>query len=185
MMDTISVKTMDAGVVADFETLLSKPPEGWCWCVAWEVPTWDGWGDRSAEENEALRKALWLKGEFDGYVIYENAQPIGWVRVGPTSRWPKLATSRGMELRDDLFIFTCFGMRPEKRGRGLMRDAVSQVLGNLSRRGIKEVAAIPKKTSGARVEDGEVWNGPEGLFKALGFRPVREEQTFIELRLKL
>ena len=181
---TISIKSLDAEVAPDFENLLSRPPESWCWCVAWEVPTWDGWGDRTAEENRSLRRLLWVKGEYDGYVIYANDQPIGWIRVGPTSRWPKLA-SRGVELRDDLYIITCLGMIPEQRGRGLMRAAVIQVLTHLGDRGITEVAAIPKKFDNNHVADGEVWNGPERLYASLGFRQIREEKTFVEVRLLL
>lgn len=181
----ISVRLLDVDVVPDFKTLLSMPPDGWCWCVAWGVPTWDGWTGRSAEQNKALRESLWVKGEYDGYVVYENNQPIGWIRVGPTARWPKLAASRGVELRDDLFVFTCFGLRPEHRGQGKLCAAVAQVLDNLRDRGIKEVAAIPKKFNNESVEDGQIWNGPERLFQRLGFHRVREEGAFVEVRLIL
>jgi hypothetical protein len=39
---------------------------GWCNCVAWWVTGWDGWGERTAEENRQLRQSLLKKGEYDG-----------------------------------------------------------------------------------------------------------------------
>ena len=39
---------------ADFFDLHSKKNgEGWCCCVASWVPTWDGWGERSARHDGA------------------------------------------------------------------------------------------------------------------------------------
>ncbi len=43
----------------DFFRLHSDANEaGWCQCVAWWVPSWDGWADRTAEENRRLRDEL-------------------------------------------------------------------------------------------------------------------------------
>ena len=36
---------------------------GWCRCVAWWVPTWDEFRDRTAEQNAAQRDAL--RGELE------------------------------------------------------------------------------------------------------------------------
>lgn len=43
---------------------------GWCACTAWWVP-WAGFGERTAEQNAALRAELFGRGEYDGYLAME------------------------------------------------------------------------------------------------------------------
>ena len=184
-MQRLAVKCLDASTQGDFSLLMSAPANNWCWCVAWEVPTWEGWSDRSAEDNRQLRETLWLQGQYDGYVIYSEQEPIGWVRVGPSSCWPKLASSRGVELSDSLYIITCVGILPEHRGQGHLRAGLMLVLDELRNNGVAEVAAVPKRYDNKRVGDDKVWNGPEQLYQQLGFRPVRREEDYVEVRLSL
>lgn len=66
-----------------------------------------------------------------------------------------------------------------------MRSAISLIIDDLRRLGVKEVAAIPKRFYRKQVDASEVWNGPERLFEDLGFCRVREEEAFSEVRLEL
>lgn len=173
-MDRHVVRPISPDTLDDMRKLLQQPPEGWCWCVAWEVPTWEGWTERSAEQNCALRERLWAHGEYHGYVFYLDNSPVGWCRVGPTRAWPKFCAHRNVEASDDVYAFTCFGMRPHVRGEGHLHVFFKQVLADLSRRGVKRVIAVPKKFQD-RQADGRVWNGPASLFLKAGFVPMRDE----------
>ena len=71
----LSISQVDSNNVSELRKLLSEPPEGWCWCVAWEVPTWNGWSARSAEENRSLRERLWSEGQYHAYIFRHDEEP--------------------------------------------------------------------------------------------------------------
>lgn len=182
--DDLHVEAMSATNLSDLRTLLLSPPEGWCWCVAWEVPGWDGWKDRTADMNHTLREHLWSEGQYHGFLFYVGRQPVGWCRVGPTSVWPKLCRERNVPPSDEVYAFTCFGMRPEFRKRGLTHEFLRQVLDRLRSRGIRRVVAFPKHTSETS-RDGELWNGPFSLYKRAGFSITRPSDRFYVASLAL
>jgi hypothetical protein len=76
--------------VDGFYELHAGPERGWCSCVAWWVPDWEGFGERTAEENRALREALFARGEYDGYLAYADGRAVGWAQVGRRDRLAKL-----------------------------------------------------------------------------------------------
>jgi hypothetical protein len=41
----------------------------WCFCSAWWLPTWEGWGERSAEENHTVRQTQFDQGIFDILIL--------------------------------------------------------------------------------------------------------------------
>ena len=180
-MPNLMVKQIGPQSVSDFRKILSEPPEGWCWCVAWEVQTWDGWTDRTAGENRKLRETLWQEGHYDGYLFYLGEKTIGWCRVGPISKWPKMCNTRNVESNSDLFAFGCFGMHPNYRKSGYLGQLVPQVLTDLTNLGVSEVVAFPKTVSG-EVADGTLWNGPRSVFGRAGFRVVRQTDEYYEMR---
>jgi GNAT superfamily N-acetyltransferase len=145
---------------------------GWCACVAWWVPTWDGWNERTAEENRAFRDALIARGEEDGYLLYEDGRPVGWCQAGPRDRWPKLRAAMESGPDPDVWVIPCFLMLPAERRRGLARRLLDGVLEDLRARGGRRVEAFPRSGSDLPAED--AWTGPESLFLGAGFQRVRE-----------
>jgi GNAT superfamily N-acetyltransferase len=145
---------------------------GWCRCVAWWVPTWEGWGERTAEENLALRRELWAKGEHDGYVAYEDGRPVATCQVGRRDRLAKLVRQYSLEPDPAVWAITCFAVDPARRGTGLARALLSHVLAELADQGVARVEAYPRR---GRAEPGEVWTGPEALFLGAGFETLRND----------
>jgi len=169
----LTVLRVDASRRADFFDLHSeKNGEGWCCCVAWWVPTWDGWGDRTREENRAFRESLFDRGEYDGYLLYRGAEPIGWCQAGPRDRLAKLAAQYGLDPDPGAFAITCFVIAPPWRRKGMARILLSKVAEDLARRGARRIEAFPRRGASA---EGEMWTGPEALYHAEGFRCVRED----------
>ncbi|BAS27427.1 GNAT family N-acetyltransferase [Limnochorda pilosa] len=184
MGEALQVRAIGPETLNDLRQLLVTPPHGWCWCVAWEVPTWEGWEARTEEENRDLRERLWAQGQYDGYLLYRQEEPLAWCRVGPRSRWPKLCRSFGLDPTEDVYAFTCFGIRQEAMGQGLMHTFLRLVLADLRRRGVRAVEAFPRKLEG-QVEPGELWMGPASLFDRAGFVTVRETDRWRHVGLEL
>jgi len=87
----ISVVPLDTSRREDFYRVHSESHGcGWCNCVAWWVPTWEEWGERTADLNRALREELFSGRQYDGYLLYAEDRPVGWCQCGPRDRLPKL-----------------------------------------------------------------------------------------------
>ena len=118
----IRIKALDQSLLQDFFALHTQSNEaGWCHCVAWWVPTWDAWAERTAAENRRLREELFDRGEFDGYLAYLGAQVVGWVQAGPRDRLEKLTESYGLEKDPAVFAVTCFLIAAQHRRKGIAR----------------------------------------------------------------
>lgn len=150
--------------------------------VAWWVPTWDGWGARTAEENRALREALFERGEYDGYLLYDDASPVAWCQVGPRDRLTKLTEQLALPPDPGVWAITCFQINPDRRRQGLARHLLADVLADLRTRGVACVQAFPRRGANA---PGELWTGPEALYVAVGFtaRVDDSERPLLELTL--
>jgi ribosomal protein S18 acetylase RimI-like enzyme len=165
-----------------FELHCAKNGEGWCNCVAWWVPTWEGWSERSAEENRRLREALCDRGEYDGYLLYADGATIGWCQVGPRDRLEKLVRSYALEPDPETWAITCFVVAPAQRRLGMARFLLQQVLVDLRSRGVRRVEAFPRRRTAA---PGELWTGPEAMFRDVGFAVARDDPERPVLELKL
>lgn len=169
----ITVQRFSAGQRADFFRLHDQADAGgWCYCVAWWVPTWQGWGERSAAQNRALREQLCERGEYDGYLIYVGDEAAGWCQAGPRDRLAKLAAQFQLPPEPDTWAISCFFIAPAHRQGGLARYLLAEVLADLRTRGVRRVEAYPKR--GDSLEVGDLWNGPEALFRAAGFSVVQD-----------
>jgi GNAT superfamily N-acetyltransferase len=171
---SLHVHRLTAERVGDFRSLHRLGPDGgWCQCVAWWVPTWDGWGDRTREENAALRDSLFARGEYDGYLLYDGDRPVGWCQVGPAGRLEKLGRTFDLDPTDPAWAVTCFFVDPSERRHGFARALLEGMLADLRSRGISRVLAFPRHERD--LPDGDVWTGPASLFAAAGFRPKEEK----------
>lgn len=146
---------------------------GWCFCVAWWVGTWDGWGQRTAGENRALRDRLTESGIFDGYLAFDRDEPVGWCQVLPRDRLLKIRRQFHLEPDDGTWAIGCFFIPPVHRRRGIARRMLAAVLADLPERGARRVEAYPKRVPGG--DAGDLWNGPEALFRANGFVTLKDD----------
>jgi GNAT superfamily N-acetyltransferase len=160
-------------------------PGGWCFCTAWHVPTWDGWGERTAAENRALRQALGDAGEHDGYLGYVPGvpAPVAWCQVGARDRLPKLCAQLDLAPDPGVFAITCFFVAPAWREQGVAAALLAVVLADLRARGVARVEAYPRR--GAGLSAGDAWNGPEAMYRAAGFTTVRDRTPRAVMRRDL
>ncbi len=156
---------------------------GWCFCVAWWVPTWDGWGERTAVENRRLREELFDRGEHDGYLLYSGGVPAGWCQAGPRDRLAKLVRQFARPADPEAWAITCFQIAPAHRRQGLAGYLLAEVLADLKQRGARRVEAYPKRA--AEFDPLEMWTGPESLYAKAGFRVLADHARGPVLGLEL
>src|SRR5687767_15386188 len=169
----LEVHRFDAARLDDFFRLQSTADDaGWCSCVAWWVPSWQGWGDRNADQNRSLRLELCAQGQYDGYLLYVEGVPAGWCQVGPRDRLEKLVRQLSLDADPEVWAITCFQIAPAFRRQGLATYLLQEVLRDLADRGVRRVEAFPKRTTAE--EPGELWNGPEAMYRAAGFTLLRD-----------
>jgi GNAT superfamily N-acetyltransferase len=156
---------------------------GWCFCVAWWVPTWQGWGERSAAQNRLLRDSLCDAGEYDGYLLYVDAAPAGWCQAGPRDRLVKLVRQFDLPPDPHTWAITCFLIAAPYRRQGLSGHLLQAVLADLRSRGVPRLEAYPKRGPG--LDESDLWNGPEALFLATGFKVLRDDSPRPLLALEL
>lgn len=155
----------------------------WCYCVAWWVGTWEGWGNRTAAQNRELREALFDRGEYDIVMLYEDDRPVASCQVGPRDRLAKLTSQFGLDPDPDCHAITCFLVAPDGRRKGRARALLRGVLEELRAQGVKRVQAYPRR--GADLPDGEAWTGPAAIFEEAGFTSPREKERFPVMSLVL
>ncbi|MHC4778092.1 MAG: GNAT family N-acetyltransferase [Planctomycetota bacterium] len=143
---------------------------GWCYCVAWWVPTWEGWIERTAAQNREFRERLFAEGNHDGFLLYTDGAPVGWCQVGPRDRLEKLVRQFDRPPDPDAWAITCFFVASDHRRRGVASELLKQVLAQLKAKGVKRVEAYPN-TSGTD-EEGEHWTGPPSLYEGAGFHEL-------------
>lgn len=172
------------GMEADFWSVHHEQHGcGWCFCSAWWVPDWEGWADRTADQNRDVRENLLAQGEYDGYLLYRGDQPIGWSQVGPRDRLKKLCEQFDLTPDPETWAITCFLIHPDYRRRGFARSLLQGILDDLPGRGARFVEAYPRR--GSDPDANELWNGPEALFIDAGFEIFRKDPVRPVLRFQL
>ena len=143
---------------------------GWCRCVAWWVSTWDGWGERTAEENAALRESLCDGGEYDGLLAFDGDRPVGWCQLGPRDRLLKLVEQLELEPDPSVWAVTCFLVAPTHRRRGVAAALLEAAIAAAREAGAHRLEGYPRGTADG---PGEMWTGAPALYVDAGFHLLR------------
>ncbi len=173
MDGSFHVEALSEERIPDFYAIhCDRHDTGWCYCVAWWVPDWDSFSERSAAENRAKRERLFEQGQYDGYLLYKGDVVQAWAQVGLRDRLEKLRASFDLEPDPEVFALSCILVRPDRRGQGMARRLLDGILERLRERGVPRLQAFPKNHD--ELDALEVWTGPRGLYTRAGFR-LREQ----------
>jgi len=173
----IKVRPLTPETKDDFFRLHSeKNNHGWCYCVAWWVPTWEGWSKRTAEDNRNMRDHLFQIDQYDGYLMYDGDIPIGWCQVGPRDRLKKLITEYRLANDSEAWAVTCFFILREYREIGLGQFMLGEILVDLTAKGVKYIQGFPRRGRHVNVDD--LWTGPEKYFIDAGFSLERDDPNY-------
>jgi len=173
----MEVRKLGLDLIEDFYAIHNKKNQaGWCFCSAWWTPSWEGWGQRSAEENKSVREKLFDQKIWDGFLLYQADNPIGWCQCGPRDQWPKLCRNYDLSPDPKTWAITCLFIIPPARRKGYSVVFLTEILRQIRKSGVGRVQAFPRR--GDDLPSGDVWTGPEGLYRKLGFIIVRQDQNF-------
>ena len=180
----IEVHRLDESRRADFYRLHSAANDhNWCFCIAWWLESFEGWDQRTAEQNRALRESVMDRGDWDGYLLYADGEPAAWCQCCLRSKLGHLERRMKLSPDPEAWVMSCFFVAPAFRGRGLARALVHSALADLRVKGVKRVEAYPKRGEGLPAD--EAWTGPESLFVSLGFTLVREDERISAYGIEL
>jgi GNAT superfamily N-acetyltransferase len=180
----VQLRRIDKSLVNDFFELHSKSNGcDWCYCVAWWVPTWDGWADRTAAQNRKFREQLFDEGHLDGYLYYYDETPVAWCQVCERDLLEKLVNQFDLSPDPGVWAVTCLLVAPAFRRKGVAHAMLKGVIQDLKAREVRLVQAYPKRSDST--DPLEHWRGPESLIEALGFRVVSADGNPIVYELTL
>jgi GNAT superfamily N-acetyltransferase len=155
---------------------------GSCWCRWFSITSAQWKASSSAERRAGLEREI-TTGPARGLLAYVDGAPAGWVRVAPRVEQPRLARSRvakasGSEPADPaVWAITCFQVRREYRGLGLVGRLVQAAVRFARDEGAGSVEAYPVDTVATPVSDNTLFHGPASTFLANGFTEVTRPTT--------
>ena len=103
--------------------------------------------------------------------------------MGPRDRLEKLVRQFQLERDPAVWAITCFEVVREQRRSGAASRLLGGVLDDLRARGVARVQAFPRR--GSDLGSGELWTGPESMYRAAGFAVVRDDASRPVLELSL
>jgi GNAT superfamily N-acetyltransferase len=122
-----------------------------------------------------IRDTLFQSGIFDGYLFYEDGQPIGWCQVVLRDHLTKLRKQFNLQSDSKTWAITCFLVIPRLRRHGKAARFLEFILDDLRDRGVERVEAFPRK--GSNLDEMDLWNGPMSMFQEAGFTTTGESAT--------
>jgi GNAT superfamily N-acetyltransferase len=180
----ITIKGLSSGNKQDFYQVHSDQVcGGWCFCAAWWLPTWEGFGERTSAENRAVREELFDKHIYDGYIVYIDDEPHGWCQVGKRDQYPTLLKKFELDLDSETWAVTCMTLPQRFQGMGLTHKILALIIEDLRSSGVKRLQAYPKTDPGLQKED--IWTGPLSLYLKAGFKVVKADEKHPVLELNL
>ena len=156
-----------------------------CHCRYWFFEgTKNDWLARSAFEPEKNRDELaheLATEPLTGFVAELGQDAVGWMRVTPRARVPRLRNLpvyRTLDLGDDAYVasISCFLIHPEHRGRGIAHELLRAAIEAIGT--THDLEAYPRRAMPAqRLSDEEAWLGPLGMLEKHGFEPLAARTT--------
>jgi ribosomal protein S18 acetylase RimI-like enzyme len=137
-----------------------------CWCMFWR--------DRSLGHGTPSRRAMGAlvrAGRGPGLLAYDDTEPVGWIAVAPREEYAALLHSPQYRPRDDdedVWSIVCITVDRYARGRGVKEALLQAAVGHAFEHGGSAVEAY------AHVSNRGDYMGDVSLYRAHGFRPVRE-----------
>ncbi len=160
-----------------------------CHCRYWHFKgTNKEWQARCGLEPERNRAELFSAlgtDEASGLCAFDGALVVGWMKL--TARLPKLLERLPYRELDDpgpVLTIGCFLVDPSYRRQGVAARLLDAAIAFAPSRGARFLEAYPR-VSEAPLHEGELWQGPHGLFLSRGFTVVRDAPQYPVLRRSL
>jgi GNAT superfamily N-acetyltransferase len=164
-----------------------------CHCQYWHF-TGDknAWLDRLFHAPELNRSAFVESlraehSELRGVVALHAERAVGWLKLCPAERVPKLYEQRlyrGLPVlsgpRDGVLTIGCLLVDEEFRRRGVAAALVEHAVALAEARGARCIEAFPRRSPDAG--PAELWTGPFSIFERAGFKIINDFGPYPVLR---
>lgn len=162
-----------------------------CYCQYWffsgDKNAWQLRCMQSPDDNAQSLQAECLGTVPPGIVVFDDELAVGWLRVAPLGRMKKLTqhgTYRRLALTEDQALsIACIYVRPEARGRGVMRMLLSVLPDFCASLGAHRVYAFPRGGD-ERLDDAQRMMGVMRCFSEIGFVRDGGDDAYPVLRLE-
>lgn len=178
-MSTITIEPASPDRFDDVELALTGGGDGTgCQCQWWTISNADFQAASTDERERMLRREV-ADGPPPGLIAYVDGEAAGWVRVGP--RAPMVRITRTREIvaatehpLDDpsVWVISCFSVRREHRGNGLMPALLRAAVAHARESGATVIEGYPLDPTAAKKSSSALYRGTVSAFVDEGFRIV-------------
>ena len=164
-----------------------------CWCMYWRTPRREFEASLGQKNRRRFRKRV-AAGPPPGLIAYQDAEPVGWVQVGPRADVPnwngprRLSAPTDDATADDPHVWgiSCFATKAGCRRRGigtaLLAGAIDWARGN----GARVIDACPVDADTKR-QPISLYHGVASTFRRAGFKEIarrRADRPLMRLTLR-
>jgi len=158
-----------------------------CWCTWWILPS-RAWEAAKPEERRDILHELTAEGREPGILAYDGPAPVGWVSVGPRTRYARMMSPRAwvngpLDFDNPGWVVNCFFVPREHRGdgiaAGLLRAAVEFAFDLRATYLVGHPIDAEESKPGAAT----LFPGTLSMFLAAGFTEVERRGTRPVVRL--
>jgi GNAT superfamily N-acetyltransferase len=178
-MSDLQIHPLTPDRIPDFVTLFG--PSGacyGCWCTSFLLRP----KTRHAMSNDERREVMLdriRRGPPPGLLLYDSADPVGWMQIGPRSDTPEWNNPGRVSFplpdapADDpnVWAITCFFFRRSHRGKRLTHRMLAEGIAFAREHGARILEAAPMVQSKQPKAIG-LFVGPARTFQAAGFQSV-------------
>jgi len=134
------------------------------------------WETRTAAQNRMLAAQLIRDGQFQGFLAYENNQPVGWCKAAARLQIPALTQRPDLAIDDAAQVgsIVCFVIEKSHRRQGIASMLLDAACEAFSQEGLKIAEAYPRITAS---DDAHNYHGPLQMYLKHGFTKFRELDT--------
>jgi GNAT superfamily N-acetyltransferase len=146
-----------------------------CYCRSYLIENPEAWDAAcDAGLNRAPMCAAIEKGAVDGMLARVDGAAVGWIHMGPASRFNFAARFHDREEEEpDVAGIVCLLVAKTMRRSGVARALLRGAIETLRDRGFRRVRAWPR-TDESHDGEMELFHGPQALYLSEGFVPLRE-----------
>lgn len=163
-----------------------------CQCQWWTLTNAE-WNATDSAGREALLRDEITTGPPPGLIAYVDGEAAGWVRVGPRVTQRRLGrtkafTAASAEPWDDPSVWSvsCFVVRKEHRGAGLIAQLLAAATAYAREGGARIIEAYPIDVAAKKPHVNDLYVGTLATFEAAGFHEVaraKPHQVIVALEL--
>ena len=123
------------------------------------------------------------EGELQGYLVFENNNPIGWCNANDRLNYQRLW--RDFDLIDNpdekVCSVVCFLIHPDYRRQGISQKLLDRVIVDYSKKGYDYLESYPAKGASSSSN----FKGPIELYKRNDFEMQKEQDRYYVMRREL